>query len=151
MMYGKQEASLIRKEFWTSLGLYLRPLAGADGEQVNWLNYKTGVKHMYFRMDADKKMVSIGIELRQADDELRKDYYGRLLQMKAMLEEEMGEEWGWEEDSFDEDGRAVSRISTSIDGVNIFNKADWPAMISFLKPRMLALDNFWWQVKDMFL
>lgn len=150
-MYGKQEASLIRKEFWTSLGLYLRPLAGADGEQVNWLNYKTGVKHMYFRMDADKKMVSIGIELRQADDELRKDYYGRLLQMKAMLEEEMGEEWGWEEDSFDEDGRAVSRISTSIDGVNIFNKADWPAMISFLKPRMLALDNFWWQVKDMFL
>ncbi len=124
---------------------------GADGGQVNWLNYKTGVKHMYFRMDADKKKASIGIELKQADDELRKDYYGRLLQMKAVLEEEMGEEWVWEEDSFDEDGRPVSRISTSIDSVNIFNKADWPAMISFLKPRMLALDNFWWQVKDLFL
>jgi hypothetical protein len=150
-MYGKQEASLMRKEFWTSLGLYMRPLAGADGEQVNWLNYKTGVKHLYFRMDADKKAASIGIELKQVDDELRKDYYERLLQMKTMLEEEMGEEWVWEEDSFDEDGRAFSRIGISIDGVNVFNKADWPAMISFLKPRMLALDRFWWQIKDIFI
>jgi hypothetical protein len=150
-MYGKQEASLMRKEFWTSLGLYMRPLLGADGEQVNWLNYKTGVKHIYFRMDADNKRVSIGIELRQVDNETRKDHYARLAQFRGMLEEETGEVWVWEEDSLDEDGRSFSRISIAVGGVNIFNKADWPAMISFLKPRMLALDNFWWQVKDMFL
>ncbi|MET0464883.1 MAG: DUF4268 domain-containing protein [Chitinophagaceae bacterium] len=141
----------MRKEFWTSLGLYMRPLLGADGEQVNWLNYKTGVKHIYFRMDADNKRASIGIELRQIDDDMRKDYYARLLQLRAILEEETGEGWIWEKDSLDEDGRSLSRIGISIDGVNIFNKADWPAMISFLKPRMLALDNFWWQVKDMLL
>ncbi|MCG2613179.1 DUF4268 domain-containing protein [Terrimonas sp. NA20] len=150
-MYGKQEASLMRKEFWTSLGLYMRPLLGAEGEPVNWLNYKTGVKHIYFRMDADNKKASIGIELRQVDESVRKDYFARLVQMRGMLEEEAGEGWVWEEDRLDEDGRVFSRIGISIDGVNIFNKADWPAMISFLKPRMLALDNFWWQVKDILL
>jgi hypothetical protein len=27
--------------------------------------------------------------------------------------------------------------------VNIFHEADWPAIISFLKPRIMALDEFW--------
>jgi len=148
-MYSKQEASLIRKEFWTSLGLYMRPLPGADGEAVNWLNYKTGIRHVYFRMDAGNKNTSIGIELKQQDDETRKDYYRRLLQLRAMLEEQTGEEWEWAEDTPDEDGRLFSRVGTGIGDVNIFNKADWPAMISFLKPRMLALDRFWFDVKDM--
>lgn len=126
----------------------MRPLPGADGEPVNWLNYKTGIRHVYFRMDAENKTASIGIELRQPDDDTRKDFFERLLPLKMMLEEETGEEWIWAKDARDEDGRLFSRISTGISGVNIFNKADWPAIISFLKPRMLALDRFWFQVKD---
>ncbi|MGZ8552516.1 MAG: DUF4268 domain-containing protein, partial [Chitinophagaceae bacterium] len=65
-MYSKQEASLLRKRFWTQFGQYMRPLPGADGETVNWLNYKTGIKDLYFRMDADSKQATIAIELRHA-------------------------------------------------------------------------------------
>lgn len=148
-MYTKQEASQIRKEFWTSFGLYMHPLAGANGESINWLNYKTGIKYLYFRMDADKRNASIGIELKHTDPELRQNYYARLFLLKSLLEEQMGEEWIWEKERSDEDGRMISRISTSLDGVNIFNKTDWPAIISFLKPRMLALDAFWSMAKEM--
>jgi hypothetical protein len=148
-MYSKLEASQIRKEFWTSLGLYMRPLPGADGETVNWLNYKTGIKDVYFRMDADNKTASIGIELKHPDHAARKDLYSRLLAMKTMLEEQTGEDWTWDENSLDEHGRPYIRIWTGIGKVNIFNKADWPAIISFLKPRMLALDAFWYEVKDL--
>ncbi|RYY18948.1 MAG: DUF4268 domain-containing protein [Chitinophagaceae bacterium] len=148
-MYSKQEASLIRKEFWTSLGLYMRPLQGADGMPVNWLNYKTGIRHFYFRMDANNKTASIAIELRQPDAETREHYFNRLQLLRSMLVEQAGEEWSWELNSLDEDGKPISRIGIEITGVNIFNKADWPAIISFLKPRMLALDNFWGQAKEM--
>jgi hypothetical protein len=149
-MYSKQEASLIRKDFWTSLGLYMRPLPGADGEPVNWLNYKTGIRHFYFRMDANNKIASIAIELHHPNSELRQHYFIQLQQLQSILVQETGEEWEWEPNSFDEDGKPFSRIGTSINGVNIFNKADWPAIISFLKPRMVALDAFWSLVKEAF-
>ena len=42
-MYSRQEASQLRKNFWTSFGQYMRPLPNADGERVNWLNYKAAV------------------------------------------------------------------------------------------------------------
>lgn len=148
-MYSKQEASLIRKDFWTSFGLYMRPLPGVDGEPVNWLNYKTGIKHFYFRMDANNKSASIAIELRHPDNEMRQHYFEQLQQLRTMLVHETGEEWEWELNSLDEDSKPFSRIGTYIEGINIFNKADWPTIISFLKPRMVALDAFWYQVKDL--
>jgi hypothetical protein len=52
--------------------------------------------------------------------------------------------------STDEYGKIVSRISKNIDGVSIFNKDDWPAMISFFKPHIIALDEFWSDAKYAF-
>ncbi len=149
-MYTRQEASLIRKQFWTSFGQYMRPLPGANGDTVNWLNYKTGIRHLYFRMDADTKQASISIELRHADPLLQQKYFEQLLQLKNLLEPETGEEWQWELHQPDEDGNMVSKISTTLANVNIFNNADWATIISFLKPRILALDKFWDLVKDGF-
>ena len=150
-MYSRQEASQLRKNFWTSFGQYMRPLPNADGERVNWLNYKTGVRHLYFRMDADNKWASIAIEMRHPDSSLQQEYFQKFVALKNILHDTLQEEWEWQMHAVDEDGKPVSRISKTIHGVNIFNNADWPAIISFLKPRMLALDNFWSLVKEGFL
>jgi Domain of unknown function (DUF4268) len=149
-MYTRQEASLIRKQFWTSFGQYMRPLPGANGDTVNWLNYKTGIRYLYFRMDADTEKASIAIELRHTEFSMQQHYFEQLQQLKNILEQETGEEWQWELRQPDEDGNTVSKISTSIAKVNVFNNADWPVIISFLKPRLLALDKFWNIVKDGF-
>lgn len=149
-MYTRQEASLIRKKFWTGFGQYMRPLPGADGEAVNWLNYKTGIKHLYFRMDADTRQASVSIEIRHPDISLQEQYFRRLQQLKKILDDQAGEEWQWQLHQPDEDGNIISRISLTSDGVNIFDTNDWPAIISFLKPRILALDKFWNEVKDSF-
>jgi hypothetical protein len=45
----------------------------------------------------------------------------------------------------------VSRIYTAAEGVNIYRKEDWPAIISFFKPRIIALDAFWTEVKEGFM
>ena len=54
-MYSKHEASQLRQEFWTPFGRYMQPVLSSEGERVNWINYKTGAKHIYFRMDAGTK------------------------------------------------------------------------------------------------
>jgi hypothetical protein len=149
-MYSKQEASQLRKKFWTQFGQYMRPLSGAGGERVNWLNYKTGVRHIYFRMDADNKQASVSIELRQPDATMQQYYFDKFMELKPVLEQTMGEKWDWELFATDDDKRQVSRIGKKLNGVNVFNESDWPAIISFLKPGMLALDTFWDLVKEGF-
>jgi len=150
-MYTRQEASLIRKKFWTSFGQYMRPVSGAEGDTINWLNYKTGSRHIYFRMDAGNTNASVAIELRHPEITAQEAFYEHLQQFRSLLAETTGEEWNWELHGKDEDGNTVSRVSKIVEGVNVFNQADWPVIISFLKPRIIALDEFWSTVKDGFI
>lgn len=148
-MFSKQEASHIRQEFWTAFGRYMQPVLSAEGEKLNWINYKTGAKNIFFRMHAGKG-ASIAIELTHADETLRKSFFAKLVQLKPIFNATLNEEWNWNETVKDENGREVSRVYTELTGVNIFNRNDWPAFISFFKPRMIALDYFWSQVKHEF-
>ena len=128
----------------------MRPISNADGEPINWINYKTGIRDLYFRMDAEKDSASVGIELHAADPESRAKYFQQFKQLAAILKEETGEEWKWEPELTDEYGKSFSRISKKLPAVSIFRKSDWTAIISFLKPRIVALDRFWMLVKDGF-
>ena len=127
----------------------MQPVASATGERVNWINYKTGIKHIYFRMHVGKG-AGIAIELAHPDDEMRTRYFERFVQHKSMLHSLLGEKWHWEQEVIDESGKGISRISNQLQGVNIFNQGDWPAIISFLKPRILALDEFWSIAREAF-
>jgi len=42
----------------------------------------------------------------------------------------------------------VSFIGIQLAGVNVMQKQNWSKIISFLKPRLIALDAFWGDVKD---
>lgn len=149
-MYTRQEASLIRQKFWTSFGQYMRPVKGAEGEAVNWLNYKTGVKNFFIKMDADTSVARIAIELRHPDGALQQQYFEQLQHWRTLLEQISGGTWHWQLLVPDEHGQLVSRIERTLDGVNIFSENDWPAIISFLKPAIISLDEFWTGVKDSF-
>lgn len=149
-MYSKQEVSQVRTKFWTSFGQYMRPVKGAYGDTVNWLNYKTGVRHIYFRMDVTSSQASIAIELQHPDRELRHLYFDQFAQLKKLLENACEEQWDWEQDFIEEHGKEISRIRKTLNDVNIFKEDDWPQIISFLKPRILALDQFWMDVRDRF-
>src|SRR5262245_31714033 len=109
-MYSKQQASQLRKNFWTSFGQYMRPITGADGEPVNWLNYKTGIKHLYFRLDADNKQASVAVEMHHPDPGQQEDCFQKFVMVETLFHEEMHEMWHWELHSKDEHGKLVSRI-----------------------------------------
>jgi len=149
-MYSKNEAALIKKEFWTSLGTYLKPVLNANGQRINWINYKTGIKGIYFRTDVTKKAASVAIELTHTGEESRMAAFDKLVSLKPVFTGMTEGSWSWQKEVYDESGRPISRILILQEGVNIFNKNDWPAIISFFKQHLIALDAFWSTAKDYF-
>ena len=74
-MYSKAEASLITQKFWTSFGIYMSPVPSATLEKVNWVNYKTGIKGISFKMDAGKNSAAVMVEIFLKDTMLQHQYF----------------------------------------------------------------------------
>jgi Domain of unknown function (DUF4268) len=148
-MYSKEEASKVKAQFWTSFGQYMKPISSAAGLPINWINYKTGIKYIQFKMDADNKEATIAIEISHPQQEQRLYCYNHFLSLKKLLETTTGFVWQWNEMQHTEH-KTISSISQQLDDIKVLNQDKWPAIISFLKPRIIALDAFWELVKDGF-
>lgn len=142
-LYSKEQATQLKQAFWTAFGQYLKPQLSADGLRTNWVNYKTGIKYLYFKMEADKKSAFIAIEMSHPDADIQQLMFDQFVELKNVLNSQLEEEWDWELHTTDEYGKTVSRIIKTLPHVSIFKQEDWPALISFFKPRIIALDEFW--------
>ncbi|MFD0941890.1 DUF4268 domain-containing protein [Pedobacter boryungensis] len=149
-MYSKEEASKIRQQFWITFGKYMKPILSAEGLPIKWINYKTGIKHIYFRMNAEQHKAIISIEITHPNQEIRNLYFEQFKALKLLFTDTLNEEWNWEENAINELSVSLSQITKTLNGVSIFNQQNWPALISFLKPRIIALDQFWTDVKPIF-
>lgn len=146
-MYTRDEVKRIKEKFWTAFGQYMGLNLSAEFEKINWINYRTGVKHLHFRMDADKRSAIIMIELAHPDAGIRRLMFEQFEAYQTMFKESVGAEWIWEVEAENNYGKEISRIYTTIEGVNIFKEEDWFALIDFFKPRLRALDAFWCDAK----
>jgi len=149
-MYSPAESSKIRQDFWTVFGQYMKPVPSAQGFRINWQNYKTGIKDVYFRMKTERDFVSIGIEITHRDEEMQQLYFEQFEEFRKLLDAELQESWDWELHQFDDLGKIVSRIQKVKKGLNVYDQNDWPEIITFLKPRVIALDAFWANIKPAF-
>jgi hypothetical protein len=142
-MYSKEQASKLKEAFWTTFGQYIAPHPSAEGIKVNWINYKTGIRHLHFKMQADHRSASVAIELSHPDQGIQELIFEQFQSFRNILASYLNEDWEWQLHTTDENYKIISRISKTLDGVSIFKEEDWPDMISFFKPRIIALDEFW--------
>ncbi|TDQ06320.1 DUF4268 domain-containing protein [Pedobacter metabolipauper] len=142
-MYSKDQASSIKQSFWTAFGQYMALQPSAEGQRINWVNYKTGIKHLNFKMDAGQKSAAIAIEIVHPDPSIQELIFEQFKEFKNILNGYFEEEWEWELHVSNEYGKTVTRIVKHLYGVNIFKQEDWPDLITFFKVRMVALDQFW--------
>lgn len=149
-MYKRAEITKTKKDFWTTFGQYMKPVPSAEGGRVNWQNYKTHVSQVFFRMKAERGFCSIGIEINHKDTELQELVFEQFESFKKILHATLEEEWEWELHAIDDYGKVTSKIEKRLDGVNVMDKDNWGDIISFLKPRIIALDEFWSNVKPAF-
>lgn len=142
-MFKRDEAARLREEFWTTFGRYMSPVPSADGLKINWVNYRTGLKDVHFRMTTVGNTAMIFIALEHRDTTIRELFFQQFEELKTMLHTTMGEEWKWQLHAPITEGKTISRIYRELHDVSIFNKDHWPDLISFFKPRIIALDEFW--------
>ena len=146
-MYTKQEESKHKQAFWTTFGQYMQPALSADGVKTNWINYKTGIAGIHFKMDAGNRQASIAIVLSHSDPNVRQFHYDQFLLLRTMLHDTLGEVWRWQPNAENEYGKIQGIISRELPNININRTEDWPLLISFFKPRIMALDAFWSNTK----
>jgi hypothetical protein len=149
-LYSKDEAARLKQEFWTTFGQYMALENSSEGVRINWINYKTGIKYLYFKMEADNKSVRIAIEISHPDPGIQELIFEQFKEFKNILNGYLEEEWVWDLHTNDEYGKMLTRISKVEQGRSIYRKEDWPAIITFLKPRLMALDRFWNDARDSF-
>ncbi len=149
-MYTREQASYIKQQFWTRFGQYMAPILSAEGEKINWINYKTGIRHLNFRMNATQQFAYIGIEISHKDHVQAAALYEQFKVLQPNLEETLEEKWHWQAEYENEQYQLISTIGMQHQPCNIFKEGDWPEIISFLKPRILKLDQFWCDHKMIF-
>ncbi|MBG6235759.1 hypothetical protein IWX76_002340 [Pedobacter sp. CAN_A7] len=142
-LYSKEQTSALKQAFWTAFGQYMSLSLSADGQKINWINYKTGLKHLNFKMQAEQRSAYMAIEMTHPDPGIQMLMFEQFKEFKVMLEGALGEEWDWQMQVQNEHYKTVSRIYKEIPQVSVFKQEDWPTLISFFKPRIIALDEFW--------
>ena len=151
-MFSKEERSEHNTLFWTSFGKYMRNRnRSASHHKVKWVNYKTGVNDIYFRLHCDNKNAQISIDIQHKDEGIRELFLEQFLQLETALNNELGEEWDWDKEANTETGQQIIRISKTRNGVNLHNKNDWNEIFKFFEPRLVALDSFWTEFNDIFI
>jgi Tfp pilus assembly PilM family ATPase len=61
-------------------------------------------------MDANDNSAYIGIEITHSDLKMRQLYFEQFLQLKKLLHSFLKEDWLWQIEAIDEDGKAKSKI-----------------------------------------
>ena len=94
-------------------------------------------------MEAGPRSAMIGIIVQHKDPAIQELYFEQFLELKEMLHATMEEEWTWQLHAQESDGKVVTKIFREISDVSVFNKEEWPELISFFKKRIVGLDSFW--------
>ncbi len=141
--YSDKSSSLLRRQFWTVFGQYMAPIPSADGEKINWINYKTEVRFIRFKLQLINNKEAIVIELSHPDLNVQLQQFEQLELFKKQFQQIVGTDWRWQKMNKNAVDKINCTIETLIENVNINMEFQWTEIISFFKPRLIALDNFW--------
>lgn len=149
-MFTKEEKKDLTKRFWVSMAERLDLKGKTKGRNIDWLDYPNKINHIYFRMESNTEFVKFCIDIQFLDKGLRDLYFEQFEELKDKLTSIMPTELVWLK-SFDHPNtRNIARISTVLDGVNIYNEKDWTNSQQFLEDAFIAFDQFWCEFSDVF-
>ena len=142
-MFSRQEAKQIRQQFWTAFGIYMRQHTSTRGPEIKWINYRTGVKDIYFRLEADQKGAMVSIDLQHKDREIRSLIFDQWEALRTLLHNHTTKAWTWNRSYYLPTGKEISRIFHQQTGLNIFDQNDWGDLFRYFAGQLVALDELW--------
>lgn len=148
-MWSKEESRNRKKRFFTAFGVYMKKHKDEYGGRIRWVNYRTGVNAVKFRIEADNKNAFVCIDVINKDKGIREVFFEQFIEFKNVLKATMTE-LIWEPSMYLQNGEEISRIYTVLEGKSINNEADWGDIFRFFEHNLIALHNFWDLSQDVF-
>jgi len=148
-MYSKDEKKKYTADFWNSFGFYMKKY-NVDFGRIRWVNYRTNVKDIYFRLDVTNKKATFSLELQHKNDGIRELFFEQFKELKVVLEDNIKADLIWEEVAFNSFNQPMSSISEELNNVSIYNRDDWTQIFHFFEKRMIGVHTFWVEFQEIF-
>ncbi|MDD7914083.1 DUF4268 domain-containing protein [Polaribacter ponticola] len=138
-MFSKDEAALLRKEFWTSFG---------KSFPRKWLLYDTKIKGFSFKFVADRKKALVCLDIEHPEDIASELLYDQMLSLKVLLETEIPEVI-FDETYELESGKIIRRIYVPLEAkFSIHNKNSWRDCYEFFVETMPKFELFFYEYEE---
>ncbi|MEN9743354.1 MAG: hypothetical protein RLZZ65_1159 [Bacteroidota bacterium] len=150
-MLPKEVRKAWNEAFWSGFKDSMRGKMSSNGRRVNWASYPTQVKNTYLRMICEGQHVSLCFDIQFKDAGIQAIIWEQLTELKVVLENEMPSTTHWEEHFVNKEGLTIGRISWQQEGLNYYQKEDWPAIYSFFQQHLLAFDVFYQEFNEILI
>jgi len=138
-MFSKEEAALLRKDFWTSFG---------KSFPRKWLLYNTKIKGFSFKFVAERKLAMVCLDIENPDELVNLLYYDQMLSLKSLLESEIPDVI-FDDDFILESGKSIHRIYVPFEKkFSIYNKNSWRDCFEFYMEIMPKFELFFYEYED---
>ncbi len=121
----------VRRTFWKQLLPLIentKLFSNVNPSKDSWITSGAGISGLGYAFVATSKYVRIELAISSSNKEKNKKYFKKLFNQKEMIEDVFGDKLEWEELS----EHKMSRVKHELQGVNLFDKADWNKMNVFL-------------------
>lgn len=143
-MYSKEEAAIIRKEFWIAFDVYSRKYIGASRK---WLLYDIGIKDLSLKFEINRSFARVMLSLENKNEDKRFDLFVKISEYELLYNDILGDGWIWDEQLVLENGKTVCALYQQLENVNIYKKENWTEIFDFFAIEMLKLEETFNEVK----
>ena len=147
-MYSKDEAKLLRKEFWIVFARRCEIVQELRHKKKKWVLYDTGLSGIDLKFEVSRTEAMVMIEINSRLESRRLEIFETLQKYRKFLEEGFAQPLEWDICFVRESGQEVCRIFTSLPNVDFHRQNQWPDIFNFMIDNMLLLENNLMEIKD---
>lgn len=147
-MYSKEEEKKLRLEFWSRFEAYSTLRRRQKGKPSKWIMNKTGISQLKLKFEFTSKHAIVGIDVETRNTDKRIEIFGRLEELKTILETKLANELCWDLEYILENGKSISRVYLIKENQSIYNREDWPEVFRFFYKNMMKLESFFEEYRD---
>lgn len=147
-MLTKEEIKETRLQFWMEFENYSAQKKKRLRKPAKWIMNDTGIKQLKLKFDIDEKRAMVGIDVETRNVDKRIEVFGKLEEIKPILEKALTQSLNWELEYILPTGKSISRVYLSLDNVSIYRKEDWPTVMEFFYKNMLVIEKVFLKYKD---
>lgn len=147
-MYSKDEAKLLRKEFWIVFARRCEIVPELRHKKKKWVLYDTGLSGIDLKFEVSRTEALVMIEINCRQESRRLEIFETLQKYQKFLEEGFAESLEWDICFVRESGQEISRIYIAFPNVDFHRQNQWPDIFNFMIDNMLLLEKNLMEIKD---